>query len=414
MNHKILPGFLPLVSLALFATLPLQALQAASPPKSPTTSVSPEIIGQTLPGNITDPDAMIEITAELSGLQMNIPPVAITRMVSSGESPKPPMSIPPVAVIQMAANTELPEPSMNIPPVAITRMVSDTESPKPPVNIPPVAVIQMAANTELPEPPMNIPPVAITRMVPDAEPPKPPTTSIPSEPVVQILSENITDPDAMFGAQVRAYLLENPEVIIEAMQILEQREAEFRAAADKELVATHADALFNDGYSWTGGNVEGDLTLVEFVDYRCGYCRRAAPEVAGFLTQDGNIRFIIKEFPLLGKDSVDFARFAIATKQVAGDDAYKQVHDVLIAFEDAPLKDNLRQIADELGLDSDAIISAMDNESVMEEITQTRLLAQNMNISGTPTFILGSEMIHGFTYVDQMLQIADNQRTESN
>ena len=239
-----------------------------------------------------------------------------------------------------------------------------------------------------------------------------PEISIPSVPIIQV--EEITDPDAMFGARVRAYLLENPEVIVEAMHILEQREHENRIAADKELVATHAEALFNDGYSWTGGNPEGDLTLVEFIDYRCGYCRRAAPEVAELLNRDGNIRLIIKEFPLLGEDSVDFARFAIATKQVAGDDAYKQVHDALIAFDKAPLEIHLRQIADGFELDSDAIISAMYNESVMDEIARTRLLAQDMNISGTPTFVFGSEMIRGFTYADQMLQIADEQRVEFN
>ena len=78
-----------------------------------------------------------------------------------------------------------------------------------------------------------------------------------------------------FGAQVREYLLENPEVIIEAINILEERNATVEAQADKELVAANADELFNDGFSWVGGNPDGDITLVEFMDYRCGYCRRA-------------------------------------------------------------------------------------------------------------------------------------------
>lgn len=102
---------------------------------------------------------------------------------------------------------------------------------------------------------------------------------------------------AEFGNQVREYLLENPEVIIEAIDILEQRNAAAEAAADKELVQTYADELFNDGYSWVGGNPDGDITLVEFMDYRCGYCRRAVPEVASLLAEDGNIRLVIKELP---------------------------------------------------------------------------------------------------------------------
>ena len=85
---------------------------------------------------------------------------------------------------------------------------------------------------------------------------------------------------AEFGAQVREYLLENPEVILEAINILEERNAVAEAAADKELVAANADELFDDGFSWVGGNPDGDITLVEFMDYRCGYCRRAVPEVA--------------------------------------------------------------------------------------------------------------------------------------
>ncbi|WP_170427920.1 DsbA family protein [Ruegeria arenilitoris] len=215
-----------------------------------------------------------------------------------------------------------------------------------------------------------------------------------------------------FGAQVREYLLENPEVIIEAINILEQRNAAAEAAADKDLVAANAEELFNDGYSWVGGNPEGDITLVEFMDYRCGYCRRAVPEVASLLAEDGNIRLVIKEFPILGDASVLSSRFAVATKHVAGDDAYKQVHDALLEFTGEPSEVALRRISDGLGLDSDAIITAMDSEQVTDEITRTRALAQRMQISGTPSFVLGTEMLRGFLPADQMLQIANGVRAE--
>ncbi|WP_170329163.1 DsbA family protein [Ruegeria arenilitoris] len=217
---------------------------------------------------------------------------------------------------------------------------------------------------------------------------------------------------AEFGAQVREYLLENPEVIIEAIDILEQRNAAVEAAADKGLVQANADELFNDGYSWVGGNPEGDITLVEFMDYRCGYCRRAVPEVASLLASDGNIRLVIKELPILGEASVMSARFAVATKQVAGDDAYKQVHDALLEFSGEPTEVTLRRISDGLGLDSDAIITAMDSDEVTAEIAQTRELAQRMKISGTPSFVLGTEMLRGFLPAAQMQQIADGVRAE--
>ncbi|NOD63013.1 MULTISPECIES: DsbA family protein [unclassified Ruegeria] len=215
-----------------------------------------------------------------------------------------------------------------------------------------------------------------------------------------------------FGAQVREYLLENPEVIIEAINILEQRNAAAEALADKELIAANEDELFNDGYSWVGGNPDGDITLVEFMDYRCGYCRRAVPEVASLLAEDGNIRLVIKELPILGDASVLSSRFAVATKQVAGDDAYKQVHDALLEFTGEPNEISLRRLSDGLGLDSDAIIAAMDSDSVTDEITRTRALAQRMQISGTPSFVLGTEMLRGFLPADQMKQIADGVRAE--
>ncbi|MCX8952728.1 DsbA family protein [Ruegeria sp. NA] len=217
---------------------------------------------------------------------------------------------------------------------------------------------------------------------------------------------------AEFGAQVREYLLENPEVIIEAINILEQRNAVAEAAADKELVASNAAELFDDGYSWVGGNPDGDITLVEFMDYRCGYCRRAVPEVANLLASDGNIRFVIKELPILGDASVLSSRFAVATKHVAGGDAYKQVHDALMAFNGEPSEVTLRRISDGLGLDSDAIIAAMDSDSVTDEISRTRALAQRMQISGTPSFVLGTELLRGYLPADQMQQIADGVRAE--
>ncbi len=217
---------------------------------------------------------------------------------------------------------------------------------------------------------------------------------------------------AEFGAQVREYLLENPNVIVEAINILEQQQAVAEAQADKALVASNADELFNDGYSWVGGNPDGDITLVEFMDYRCGYCRRAVPEVDALLKTDGNIRLVIKEFPILGEASMLSSRFAVATKQVAGNDAYKQVHDALIEFGGDVTDVTLRRISDGLGLDSDAILAAMDSDEVTEEITQTRALAQRLQISGTPTFVLETEMLRGYLTADQLQQIAEGVRSE--
>ncbi len=205
-----------------------------------------------------------------------------------------------------------------------------------------------------------------------------------------------------FGAAVRAYLLENPEVILEAVDVLEEQQANAEAARDDAMIAASLDELHNDGYSWVGGNPEGDITLVEFMDYRCGYCRRAAPEVDALLAADDNIRLIVKEFPILGEASVLSSRFAIATKLEAGDAAYKEVHDTLIAFTSEPNEVALRRMAEGLSLDADAILARMDDPEVTEQLQRTRALAQRLSISGTPTFVLEEEMLRGYLPADQM------------
>lgn len=223
--------------------------------------------------------------------------------------------------------------------------------------------------------------------------------------------KNLSDEDrVLLGAEIRAYLLENPEVIFEAAEIYEQRKQAAQATADLALVASNAEEIFSDGYSWVGGNPEGDITLVEFLDYRCGYCRRAHDEVAKLLEFDGNIRMIVKEFPILGEQSVLASRFAVATKQVAGDDAYKAVSDALMTLSADVTPRSLRRIAETLQLDYDAIAARMDDESITEEIRRTRDLALKLNISGTPTFVLQDELLRGYLPFDQLQAIIDEKR----
>ncbi|MBL3704456.1 thioredoxin domain-containing protein [Sulfitobacter sp. BDSS02] len=222
---------------------------------------------------------------------------------------------------------------------------------------------------------------------------------------------NMTEQErTAFDAAVRSYLLENPEVIVEAINLMEQRNAEQQAAADDELVAAYSDELFNDSHSWVTGNLDGDIVLVEFMDYRCGYCRRAVPEVNALLEDDGNIKLIIKEFPILGEASVISSRFAIATLQVAGDDAYGLVHDALLELNGEINGVTLRRLGEELGLDVDAIMDHMDSDEVTSVIVTNRQLAQALKINGTPTFILVDEMLRGYLPADQMAEIIAEKR----
>jgi len=214
----------------------------------------------------------------------------------------------------------------------------------------------------------------------------------------------------IFREEVRAYLLDNPQVIMEAVAVLEEREQAAQAQADLSLVADNTDALFNDGYSFVGGNPDGDITLVEFLDYRCGFCKRAHSEVAKLLDTDGNIRLIVKEFPILGDQSLLASRFAIATKQVAGGAAYKGVTDAMMEMNGDITMPALRRMASTFGLDADAIEARMNAEEVTQEIRETRALAQRLQITGTPTFVLEDELLRGFLPFDEMQALVDEKR----
>lgn len=219
---------------------------------------------------------------------------------------------------------------------------------------------------------------------------------------------------AAFGVEVRAYLMANPEVIFEAVAEFERRTASAQNDLDATLVEINADAIFRDGHSWVGGNPDGDLILVEFMDYRCGFCRRAQPETLALLESDGNIRLVIKEFPILGPQSDVMSRFAIAALQLGGDAAYAVAHERLIAHEGDFTETSARLLAAELGLDGDATVARMSAPEVDTVIAENRALAQRLQISGTPTFVMGAgsagELLRGFLPASEMIATAQRLR----
>ena len=217
---------------------------------------------------------------------------------------------------------------------------------------------------------------------------------------------------AAFGAEVKTYLLENPEVLVEAMGILQAREYDAETARDAEIIVANSDALFASPGDWVGGNPEGDITLVEFMDYRCSYCRKAHDEVQALVEGDGNIRYIIKEFPILGPESLVPSQFAIAVQQLHGDPTYKQIHDALMTLRSDITPDVLSRVADTFGLDAAPILARAAGPEVAAVIADNRALAQAMQISGTPTFVLEDRMLRGYVPLAQMQQIVDAVRIE--
>jgi len=193
--------------------------------------------------------------------------------------------------------------------------------------------------------------------------------------------------------------------------ITEERQAAEQAASDDELLIVNADELMNDPGSWVGGNPEGDITIVEFLDYRCGYCKRAHPEVAELVASDGNIRLIVKEYPILGEESVLASRFALGVREVEGDDAYKTVNDQLMTLRGNMSEQGLSDLSESLGYNTKAVFDAMNGESVQTIIGKNRALAQRLGISGTPSFVFGGQMVRGYVPLDAMQGIVAEERS---
>lgn len=208
-----------------------------------------------------------------------------------------------------------------------------------------------------------------------------------------------------FRDQVRAYLMDSPEVLLEAIAVLEQRQPQDQSASDSDLILSNVNDLFSDGYSFVGGNPDGDITMVEFLDYRCTFCRRAHPEVAELIATDGNIRYIIKEFPILGDQSVLASRFAMSVLNNAGPEFYAELHGTLMTFRGSFTLAALERLSDEMGLDTALIMAGMDAEPITTMINRNRALAQRMQITGTPGFIMGDQVIRGYVPLGDMQQI---------
>jgi len=226
---------------------------------------------------------------------------------------------------------------------------------------------------------------------------------------------DMTDAErATFRAEIRDYLLQNPEVLLEAIAVLEQRQAQAETMQDQAMVMANAAALFESEHDWEGGNPEGDIVLVEFMDYRCGYCRRAQPDVERLISTDGNIRYIVKEFPILGDESIMASRFAISARQNIGDDAYELLHVALMQMRADVTEDSLRRLAESLELDADVILAGMNAPEVDEVIAANHALAGILQITGTPTFVMNDQMLRGYMPYEGMAALAAEIRAQTN
>jgi len=224
----------------------------------------------------------------------------------------------------------------------------------------------------------------------------PPT---PSDPAFQQAVEQV----------VEQYLRTHPEVIEQSLRILQaQRQTEERERT-RQVIATKQAELLNDPNSPVSGNLDGDVTVVEFFDYRCGYCKRVAGTVTQLQQDDPNVRVVYKDYPILGEASELASRAALASK-VQG--KHLAFHEALLASKQELTQESILNIAAEVGLDTEQLSKDMQAPTIQAIIERNRELARELGINGTPGFIVGTELAPGALDLEDLKNLIRQVRQE--
>jgi protein-disulfide isomerase len=210
---------------------------------------------------------------------------------------------------------------------------------------------------------------------------------------------------------IHDYILAHPEVLIQSLRIAKEREDIRIGEQNKTLVASLRNDLVDDPNSPVRGNPSGDVTLVEFFDYRCPYCRQVEPFVQALMKSDHGVRVVEKELPILGPASVYAARVALAAFKQG---KYEQFHDAVVSKKSNVDEATLLKLAQEVGLDLDRVKTDMNSPEVNAEIKRSAEIAKILRLSGTPAFIVGTELIPGATDLENLQALLDDARHGTN
>jgi protein-disulfide isomerase len=219
-----------------------------------------------------------------------------------------------------------------------------------------------------------------------------------------------TQRDAI-GDIVREYILRNPEVIRDAIAELESRTQEAQAQAQAAALRDDKDKIFNSPQDVVAGNPQGDVTLVEFFDFNCGYCKRALADVRELVKRDPKLRVVLKDFPVLGPGSVEAARVALAAKrQLAGPAKQFEFHAKLMELRGPVNGERALGIARDMGLDLARIQKEIQSEDIGAALQENASLGDKLGLTGTPAFVVGEEIIPGAVGLEPLRQAVDNTR----
>ncbi|MEP2682202.1 MAG: DsbA family protein [Sulfitobacter sp.] len=200
---------------------------------------------------------------------------------------------------------------------------------------------------------------------------------------------------------------ENPQIIMEAVQLLEQEQAATQAEAAADLLKNQRELLEHDPNAPVFGNPEGDVTVVEFFDYNCPYCKRAMSEVQGLLDVDRDVRLVYREWPILSEGSVFAAKAALAAREQG---KYEEFHWALMGMEQRAEEASVMRLAEEIGLDIEQLRTDMEAPKVQEHIDESMRLTQALGFNGTPSFVIGDDMVPGFVEQEQLEALVDKAR----
>jgi protein-disulfide isomerase len=200
---------------------------------------------------------------------------------------------------------------------------------------------------------------------------------------------------------VRDYLMEHPEVIRDAMQALQARQEAEEAKRQSAAVEDNKDKIFNSKNQVVIGNPDGDVTLVEFFDYNCSYCRRAQGDMARLLQEDGKLRVVLKEFPVLGPGSLEAAQVAVGVNAIAPE-KYREFHDKMLADRAQASGARAIAVAESIGIDADKLREASKEENVRATIEEVYSIANSLGLTGTPSYVVGDEVVIGAVGYDAL------------
>lgn len=207
---------------------------------------------------------------------------------------------------------------------------------------------------------------------------------------------------------VREYLLENPEILFEMQSALEEKQQLQVAAQQKEILQTERSAIFEAPFQIEFGNADAKVTIVEFFDYNCGFCQRAMSDMQQILDESDDVRFILKEFPVLGEQSMGAARVSMAFSLVMPE-KQGEFHIALLGTPGVKDAETALGIAESLGAGREEIVSKMEDPDIIATISETYRLADGLGITGTPSYIVGDKVVFGAIGYDALKEEMSSQ-----